>query len=207
MNYGITYDTPLIANSIRPPFLHTSLKWLELRESSITKIYYDSIQIKFNWENFTIIITGLKIKTKAVILIASLYWNFKETLVFTDIPSNKIIPDFYYQPFTKNTNKIYYYESNIPFIKQKTFKKTFWDLDKNFITQILSQRNQKKYIILKLKLHPKVFWSLTQTTLVSNDKKTLKTLQKSWKLLDYYYFSEYWGSQPWGSLWDISKEY
>jgi hypothetical protein len=71
---------------------------------------------------------------------------------------------------------------------------------------MLSQRKQKKYIILTLKLHPKVFWSLTQTTLVSNDKKTLKTLQKNWKLSDYYYFSEYWGLQSWGSLWNTSKK-
>jgi hypothetical protein len=154
MNYGITYDTPLIANSIRPPFLHTSLKWLELRESSITKIYHDSIQIKFDWKNFTITITGLKIKTKAVILIASLYWNFKEILVFTDIPPNKTIPDFYYQPFAKNISKIYYYESNRLSTKHKSLKKIFQDLDKNFITQMLSQRKQKKIHYFNFKISP-----------------------------------------------------
>jgi hypothetical protein len=77
--------------------------------------------------------------------------------VFTDIPPNKTIPDFYYQPFTKNTSKIYYYESNKLSTKYKSLKKTFQDLDKNFITQMLSQRKQKKYIILTLKFHPKVF--------------------------------------------------
>jgi hypothetical protein len=177
--YGVTKESYSIIREKRAPVLFNIEKEFRSDGADTKQFYFNKLLIKFNWENFTLVVSGPTKKLKILFFLASLYWEFNKPLTNVKVPSpqgfnNLVRPVIIFQSFKdckslrtkKNTNPVSR--------KYDEFGQILWD--------DLTSRPKSGFIKLTLSFHPNILLKVSKMFLTTNDK----TIRKSNFVLNKY---------------------
>ena len=177
--YGVTKDSYSIVREKRAPVLFNVEKEFKSDGADLKQFYFNKLLIKFNWENFTLVISGPTKKLKIIFLLASLYWEFNTHLTDDEIPSplgfnNLLRPAIMFQ-FFKDRKSLRTKKNTNPLSrKYSEFGQVLWS--------DLTSKPNPGFIKLTLTFHPNILLKVSKMFLTTNDK----TIRKSNFVLNKY---------------------